>query len=309
MSAPSSMNGNGARLYLVDASIYIFRAWHSLPDTIRDSRGQAANAVHGFCDFALRLLAQVKPQQIVFTFDESLEHSYRNTIYPPYKAHREPAPDELKAQFLHCRELLTALGISEIASGYYEADDLIGTLSQRAHQCRQSVVIVSCDKDLAQLVEEGDLWWDYSQNIQLDQQGIVNKFGVLPQQIADVLAIAGDPVDNIPGVPGIGPKTAAKLIHHFGCIERLLSEVGLIAELDMRGAGRIEGLVREYKETIRMAHRLTTIRRDVDLPEDFTTHISPSDGERTNALFKHLGFSVYRRRRWDDCLAALSATA
>ena len=171
------------------------------------------------------------------------------------------------------------------------------------------MVIVSCDKDLAQLVEEGDLWWDYSQNIQLDQQGIVNKFGVLPQQIADVLAIAGDPVDNIPGVPGIGPKTAAKLIRHFGSIARLLSEVGRIAELNIRGAGRIEGLVREYKETIRMAHRLTTIRCDVDLPEDFTTHISPRDGERMHALFKHLGFSVYRRRRWDDCLAALSATA
>ena len=294
------------RLYLVDASIYVFRSWFALSDTVRDTKGQPANAVYGFCDFALRLLDQVKPEHIVFAFDESLDTSYRNDIYPSYKANRDPAPEELKTQFSHCREILAAVGLSEIASGYYEADDLIGTLAHQAHERGQSVVIVSRDKDLTQLLEDDDIWWDYSQDLKLSCQGVLDKFGVLPEQIPDMLAIAGDPVDNIPGVPGIGPKTAMELIRHFSSIDRLLAEVGRIADINIRGAHRIEGLVREYRETIKMSHRLATICKDVPLPADFSTQLSEADPDRVDALFALLGFGAHRKRRWANCLAGLS---
>ena len=294
------------RLYLVDASIYVFRSWFALSDSILDTKGMPANAVYGFCDFVLRLLNQVNPKHIVFSFDESLDTSYRNEIYPSYKANRDPAPEELKKQFAYCREFLAAIGITQIASGYYEADDLIGTLAHRAHEQGQSVVVVSRDKDLTQLLEGDDIWWDYSQNLKLGYQGVIDKFGVSPEQIPDMLAITGDPVDNIPGVPGIGPKTAIELIRHFSTIERLLAEVGRIAKLNIRGACRIEGLVREYTETIKMAHRLTTICRDVSLPSGFSTHINEADSEKLEALFTLLGFGAYRRQRWNECLVSLS---
>ncbi|MBC6413792.1 MAG: flap endonuclease [Chromatiales bacterium] len=297
---------NTDRLYLVDASIYIFRSWFALSDNVRNAQGQPANAVYGFCDFVLKLLSDIKPENIVFAFDESLETSYRNEIYPSYKANRAATPEELKAQFAHCREFIVATGLAEIASSYYEADDLIGTLTHQAHQRGQSVVIVSRDKDLMQLLEGNDIWWDYSRNLKLSCQGVADRFGVLPEQIADMLAITGDAVDNIPGVPGIGPKTATKLIQHFGSIKQLLAEVGGIANLNIRGAHRIEGLVREYTETIKMAYRLTTICRDVSLPNDFATRVGEIDHSRLEALFALLGFGVYRRRRWTECLASLA---
>lgn len=299
------MDNINKKLYLIDASIYVFRSWFALSDSVCDAKGQPANAIYGFCDFVLKLLNEVKPEYIVFAFDESLDTSYRNEIYPSYKANRDPAPEELKAQFAHCREFLTATGVAELASGYYEADDLIGTLAHQAHERGQSVVIVSRDKDLTQLLEGDDIWWDYDQNLKLDYQGVFDKFGVLPEQIPDMLAITGDSVDNIPGVPGIGPKTATELMKHFGSIEQLLTEVGRIADLDIRGAHRIEGLVREHRETIKMAHRLTTICRDVALPPDFTSCVGDTDLNRLEALFTSLGFGAYRKRRWTDCLASL----
>ena len=297
---------NSMKIYLVDASIYIFRSWFALSDEVRDTQGQPANAVYGFCDFVLKLLGEVKPEHIVFAFDESLETSYRNEIYPSYKANREPAPEELKSQFIHCREFLIAAGLAEIASSYYEADDLIGTLAHQAHQQGQSVVIVSRDKDLTQLLEGDDVWWDYSSNQKLNCHGVADRFGVFPEQIPDMLAITGDAVDNIPGVPGIGPKTATELIRHFGSIKQLLSDVGRITNLNIRGAQRIEGLIREYTETIKLAHRLTTICKDVSLPTDFTTRIGERDHYKLEALFELLGFGAYRRRRWSQCLASLA---
>ena len=300
-------NANNDPLYLIDTSIYVFRAWFALPDTVQDAEGNPANAIYGFCDFTLQLLQEAAPQQIVFAFDESLETSYRNEIYSPYKANREAAPEELKAQFAHCRELLVAGGISEISSGHYEADDLIGTLAYQAHRRGQPVVIVSSDKDLTQLLQDGDVWWDYTRGTKLDYNGVYDKFGVRPEQMSDFLAITGDRVDNVPGVPGVGPKTAAALIRHFGSVEQLLKQVGEIAELPIRGAQRIEGLVREYSETIRLSHKLTTIYRDISMPEGFTTQVGLADHDRLETLFELLGFGPYRRRQWESCLTALAA--
>ena len=295
------------RVYLVDASLYVFRAWFSMPETLSDSEGRPVNAVYGFYDFVMRFLRATAPRQIAFAFDESLETSHRNDIYPPYKANREPAPDELKAQFRYCRNLVGALGLSEVADPRYEADDLIGTLAHRARERGDAVVIVSSDKDLAQLVREGDTWWDYPKRDEADCDTVAKRFGVRPEQISDLLAITGDQVDNVPGVPGVGPVTAARLLRHFDSVANLLDHVAEIADLDMRGARRIEGLIREYSATIRLAHRLTTIDGTAPLPPDLCCRVVPGDPQRLQALSDELGFGRYRRRQWREYLEASAA--
>ena len=296
--------GNGRdrhnRVYLVDASLYVFRAWFSMPDTLRDGDGRPVNAVYGFYDFVMRFLRLTAPRRIVFAFDESLETSHRNDIYPPYKANREPAPEALKAQFQRCRNLTGALGLSEVADNRYEADDLIGALAHRAREGGDAVVIVSSDKDLAQLVREGDAWWDYPKRDAADGDAVAERFGVRPEQISDLLAITGDPVDNVPGVPGVGPVTAARLLRHFGSVAEVLARVAEIADLELRGARRIEGLVREYAETIRLAHRLTTIDGSAPLPPGLSCEVAPGDRTRLGQLSDELGFGRYRRQQWRE---------
>ena len=290
------------RVYLVDASLYVFRAWFSMPDTLSDGEGRPVNAVYGFYDFVMRFLRATAPRRIAFAFDESLTTSHRNDIYPPYKANREPAPDELKAQFHRCRGLIGALGLNEVADARYEADDLIGALALRAQARGDAVVIVSSDKDLAQLVRAGDTWWDYPKRAAADGDAIAARFGVRPEQISDLLAITGDAVDNVPGVPGVGPVTAARLLRHFGSVAEVLARVAEIADMDVRGAGRIEGLVREYAETIRLAHRLTTIDGSAPLPSGFSCEVAPGDRARLQQLSDELGFGRHRRRQWQKYL-------
>ncbi len=296
-------------VYLVDSSIYIFRAWFSMPDTLVGADGQPVNALYGFFDFAVRFLRQVRPRHVVFVFDESLEQSHRNEIYPAYKANRDPAPPELKHQFEQCRELVRSMGVSEIADNCYEGDDLIGTLAARARLDGHPVVIVSSDKDLAQLVEGDDLWWDFGRGAKLNGEEITRRFGVSPGQIADMLAIAGDPVDNVPGVPGVGPVTAARLLAHFNSLERLLDRWQEIEELDLRGARRIAGLIGGHLETIRLARRLTGIHCKVPLPDEFTVGLGRADTARFDALSNGIGFSDYRRRQFRECIELLGEGA
>jgi len=202
-------------VYLIDSSIYVFRSWFVIPDTITDAEGNPANAVYGFTDFVYQFLAEQQPSHIGFAFDESLKTSYRNEIYPDYKANRESAPEELKRQFQYCRAFLRALGFAEFGSDRFEADDIIGTLAWRYRALGHDIHILTGDKDLAQLIREGDTWWDYARSNRLDSRGIEKRFGVRPERIADQLAIAGDKTDNIPGIPGIGMATAAKLLKRF----------------------------------------------------------------------------------------------
>ncbi|RMG54463.1 MAG: flap endonuclease, partial [Gammaproteobacteria bacterium] len=199
-------------IYLVDSSIYVFRSWFVLPDHITDREGRPVNAVRGFLDFVFQILHETAGQPIGFCFDESLEHSHRREIWPEYKANRAPAPDELKYQFQLCRRFLRAAGLPEFASNRFEADDLIGTLARIHRASGHAIHILTGDKDLAQLIREGDSWWDYARSNRLDARGIYKRFGVPPERIADQLAIAGDKSDNIPGVPGIGMTTAARLL-------------------------------------------------------------------------------------------------
>ena len=229
------------------------------------------NAVHGFLRFVYHLLNEQKPQYIAFAFDTSLQSSERKTIYPDYKANRSPAPDELKYQFQLCRDFLDAMGLTQAASTAHEADDLIGTWATQQRSPTRQIIIVSGDKDLAQLLQQQDVWWDYQRRGALYAGGIKDSFGVWPEQIADQLAIAGDKADNIPGVPGIGMATAAKLLKRFGSLDNLLAHSDQIGSMQILGAKRLQQLIQQHQATVLLARQLTTINCQVpDLPQDLS---------------------------------------
>ncbi len=265
---------NAPRLYLVDASIFVFRAWHSLPDDMRDAEGRPANAVQGFLRFLLELLERERPTHIAMAFDASLESSFRNAIYPAYKANREPAPAELLSQFDACIALCRALGLAVLVDARYEADDLIGSLLERQRNAGFRGLILSPDKDLSQLLAEGDEQWDYARNLRWGRDGVPDRLGVRADQVADFLGLAGDAVDNIPGVPGIGAKTASALLGHFDSLDALLERVGEVPFLRLRGAAGHAQRLRLHADQARLSRRLATVLRDAELPANL------DDGQR-----------------------------
>lgn len=276
-------------LYLIDASIYVFRAWFSMDEAITDKQGNPVNAVYGFANFLAQLLEKTQPTHVVALFDESLSSSFRNKIYPPYKANREPAPPELKYQFQLCRQLCRALGIKEMASKHYEADDLVGSLSERFADKETRMVIVSRDKDLVQLLRKGDLFWDFADDRQLDHKQAEAYFGVRPDQIVDFLALAGDSVDNIPGVRGVGKKTAQALLNHFQTLDLLYASLDQVPEMKMRAATRTHDLLKQQKDMAYLSRQLTQIKCDVKIqlqPEDLQWL---PDIKKTGNFFNSLG--------------------
>lgn len=257
------------RLHLVDASLYVFRAWHSLPpDEFLDADGWPANAVHGFARFLLELLERERPRHIAVAFDQSLESSFRNDLYPAYKANREPAPESLKRQFALCQQFTRALGLTVLADNRYEADDLIGTLLTRQRADGYVGTVISADKDLSQLLTPGDIQWDYARQQRWDAAGVKERYGVHAHQIADYLGLTGDAIDNIPGVPGIGAKTAAALLEHFGSLDALLDRLDELPFLRLRGAASHATRLREHTELARLSRQLATIACDAPLPDD-----------------------------------------
>jgi 5'-3' exonuclease len=285
-------------VYLVDASVYIFRAWFSMPDEFVNRSGEPTNAVYGFSGFLCSLLEQTAAEHVAVAFDESLTTSYRNEIYPEYKANRDPAPVELKRQFGWARAVAEAMGLQCYGDERYEADDLIGTLAAYWRGRGHPICIVTADKDLAQLVGEGDYWWDFSRNQKLNARQLTEKFGVKPRQMADFLALTGDAVDNIPGVPGIGPKSAAALLSHFGDIDSLYARLDEVPSLSIRGAKSIHARLLEHREAAHLARRLTVIETAVEsalaTPE---LARSPVDSTRLNGLFDELDFGGMLRQR------------
>jgi len=293
-------------LWLVDSSIYVFRAWFTLPEAITDREGHPANAVTGFGEFLVRLLTRAAPAPVVFAFDESLGQSYRHEIYPEYKANRPPAPESLKRQFRQCRALVTALGFPAFSSPRYEADDIIGTLTARQQAAGGSVHLITADKDLTQLVGPGDLWWEFQQDRRLDARGVEKKLGVRPEQVADQLALAGDKVDNIPGVPGIGMATAARILRRFGDLDTLFADTDEVAKLHIRGARRLADLVREHEHSVRLSRRLTGIHCDIeDLPQALDLSPAAPDRAALTALLDQLGIDGPRRVRWEALIDRL----
>ena len=259
------MAASKPRVYLIDASIYIFRAYYSVPDDLLNSAGNPINALHGFAGFLAGFLEQVKPEHLAVVFDESLTSSFRNEIYPDYKANREPPPPELKQQFEYCRSLVQTLGLADFSSRTYEADDLIGTLAVRMRENGFAIVVMSADKDLAQLLEEADLLWDYARNRRHGYHDISKWLGVEAWQVADWLALAGDAVDNIPGVPGIGAKTAAALLAEFDSLTEIYNRIDTVADMKIRGAARVQRLLQEHKSAALLARELTGIAVDPDM--------------------------------------------
>lgn len=254
-------------VYLIDASFYVFRAWHSMPPDphLTDREGNPTHALYGFARFLGDLLERKRPAYVAVAFDESQGKSFRHQLYPAYKANREAAPLELRHQFALCREFCRHLGIAEFASLDYEADDLIGTL---AHRCRAQglrVTLVSRDKDLAQLIGPGDVFWDYSDGAEYRYHEIEERFGARPERMADYLALRGDSVDNVPGVPGIGHKTATALMKLFVSLDDLFERVDVVADLPLRGAASLAQRLLEHRDSAYRARALTTICCQVPL--------------------------------------------
>lgn len=260
-SLADGRTNEAGRVYLIDASVYVFRAWFSLPDTMVDGDGQPINAVHGFARFLLDLRRRVERGSVLaLAFDESLTSCFRNAIYPPYKANRPPVPEDLKRQFARCRSLCTALNLTTHADAQYEADDIIGHWTREARELGVPVTVVSRDKDLTQLVAADVDWWDFAGNVRLNADGVRQKMGVNPAQVADYLALTGDAVDNIPGVKGVGPKAAVALLARFVDLDALYRDIDAVPSLPVRGAAALQRRLVEGEASARLSRRLTGVQ-------------------------------------------------
>ena len=286
-------------LHLVDASMYVFRAWHSMPDEFHDADGWPTNAVHGFARFLLELLERERPRHIAIAFDEALDSCFRNAIYPAYKANRDPAPPELRRQFAWCKALCKAVGLVTLAHTDYEADDLIGTAVHAGRRDGFRSVIVSADKDLSQLLQADDEQYDFAKAVRWKADGVKARHGVHAHQIADYLALTGDAVDNIPGISGIGAKSAAVLLAHFESLDALLARIDEVPFLRLRGAAGMATRLREQREHALLWRQLTTIALDAPLPEGGFAR-GRGDGEELASLSDWVGFGPLTRKRLLD---------
>ena len=296
-------------LYLVDASLYVFRAWHSMPDEFRDAEGWPTNAVHGFARFLLELLERERPRHIAVAFDEALDSCFRNALYPAYKANREPAPEELRRQFGQCKALCAALGLIVLAHREYEADDLIGSALHVARSNGFRGLILSADKDLSQLLEAFDEQWDYARGQRWGAAGVKARHGVHAHQIADYLALCGDSVDNIPGVPGIGAKTAAVLLAHFENLDILLARIDEVPYLRFRGAAQAAGKLRAHREQAMLCRQLSRIALDAPLQHTGDFSRAAADARALLALCDSVGFGPLTRRRLHEAAGIAFAPA
>src|SRR4051812_40823015 len=261
-AAPAKLPGKGDHVFLVDGSSYIFRAYHALPPLNRKSDGLQVNAVLGFCNMLWKLLRDMppdnRPTHLAIIFDKS-EQTFRNELYKDYKAHRPPAPDDLIPQFSLIRDAVRAFDLPCLEQIGFEADDLIATYVREACERGATATIVSSDKDLMQLVTDCVTMYDTMKDRRIGIPEVIEKFGVPPNKVVEVQALAGDSVDNVPGVPGIGVKTAAQLIIEYGDLETLLLRAGEIKQPKRREA------LLENAEKARISRQLVLLDDKVDL--------------------------------------------
>jgi DNA polymerase-1 len=288
-----------ATVHLVDASPYIFRAHFSLPSSIKTPDGSPAAASYGFTSFLLKLIADEKPTHLAVTFDRSLNSSFRNEIYPGYKEQRVLPPPELEAQLDACVEIADALGAATFIDDRYEADDLIGALCHRLTKNGHGAVIVTSDKDLAQLVTDHISILDFSKAQRYDAKAVHEKFGVRPDQITDYLGLAGDTVDNIPGIKGIGGKSAAELLARFGHLEDIYAKLEELPSIsNFRGAKSLHAKLAANKEIAFLSKQLATVSHEVP---GVTANLKDleyrgADTAKVEALFGRLGFNKIKER-------------
>ena len=290
-----TQDGPRVRLYLVDGSAYIFRAYHALPPLTRKSDGLPVGAVSGFCNMMWKLLCDMKgdpdsPTHLAVIFDHS-EKTFRNALYDLYKAHRPPPPEDLVPQFALVRDATRAFGVPANELAGYEADDLIAAYACKVRDLGGETVIVSSDKDLMQLVGEGVSMLDPMKNLRIGPEQVYEKFGVGPDKVVDVQALCGDSVDNVPGAPGIGVKTAALLINEDGDLDTLLARAGEVKQ-DKRRQTLID-----FADQIRLSRELVRLDCDTPLPEPVEAlGAKDPDPEALGGFLALMEFSTLARR-------------
>lgn len=276
-------------IYLIDASVFVFRAYYTIPQDMQAPDGTPINAVYGFCRFLGDILERKKPEYAAVAFDESLSTSFRNELYPDYKGNRDPAPEDLKLQFALCRQAAALLGMAVYSSPRYEADDIIGKLSVFMRARGRKSMIVSRDKDLTQLLQPGDHFWDLKKP-PIPYDNIAEFFGVQPERIADFLALTGDAVDNIPGIPGVGKKTAGALLTHFESLDHIYDNIPTVSTINVRGAKTLGAKLLEHKDLVYRSLELTKIA--VDMPMDVyedDLRLSKPKVDKLQAFYDDLG--------------------
>jgi DNA polymerase-1 len=273
------------RLILVDGSSFLFRAYHAVPP-LTNPNGEPTNAIYGVSNMLRKLITDYHSDYITVVFDAPGK-TFRNELYDQYKAHRPPMPDDLRVQIAPLHNLIRAMGLPLIIESGVEADDVLGALAQYAEQQGYDVIISTGDKDMAQLVTDHIILENTMSNTRMDIQGVIDKFGVKPEQIIDYLALIGDTVDNIPGVPKVGPKTAAKWLEHYQTLENLIAHADEIT-------GKIGENLHASLDYLPLSKQLTTIKCDLDLPYSIVDlKQQPMDKAELKKLLAGLGFSSW----------------
>ena len=274
-------------LYIIDAMNFLFRAFHALPP-LKTTKGTQTGAIYGLCQMILRIEREQKPTHLCVAYDAPGEN-FRYALYDQYKAHRPPMPPELAEQLGMVRRVVEAFGLAQLEVAGFEADDIIATLTKVARGAGMDVVICSSDKDLTQLCTEdgGVAVLDTMKNRRIGPAEVREKFGVGPEQVGDVLALMGDSIDNVPGVAGIGPKTASELINKFGSLDALLAAAAAGGVPGKRGIA-----IHEAREAVRVSRELVRLREDVPLPKPIAElHRIDPDKKQLRQLFTELEFS------------------
>lgn len=275
-------------LYLVDGSGYIFRAYHALPPLSRGD-GTPVGAVLGFCNMLQKLLNDLGAERVAVVFDAARQN-FRNDIYPDYKANRDETPADLIPQFPLIRRAVAAFGVPAVEAEGFEADDLIAAYAKKAREAGGEVTIIGSDKDLYQLIRPGVSLYDPMKDITVGPEQVVEKFGVPPEKVIDVQSLAGDSIDNIPGVPGIGVKTAAQLIVEYGSLDALLARAGEIKQPKRREALTV------HAEAARMSRRLVTLDEDAPLPAPVEALVRKDDPAALRTFLQEMGFKTLLAR-------------
>lgn len=290
-------------LVLVDGSSYLFRAYHS-PPHLTNSKGEATGAIYGVVNMLKSLLRQYKPSEMAVVFDAK-GPTFRNKLYAEYKAHRPPMPDDLRHQIEPLHQIIQAMGLPLLCVSGVEADDVIGTLARAASEAGRHTVISTGDKDMAQLVDEHVTLINTMTNTVLDPAGVEAKFGVPPELIIDYLALVGDKSDNIPGLPGVGEKTATAMLQGGGSLQQLFAAPEKLAELNFRGAKTMAEKLLAHKEQVELSYLLATIKADVELPYQLSDlQIQPANTAELEQCYRQCEFN-----RWlKELLSAETVT-
>ncbi len=284
------MTGQTPRLFLIDGSSYIFRAFFAIPP-LNHSTGLPTNAIFGFTNFLLKFIKQYQPEYLVVALDAGRK-TFRNDMLAEYKGNRPEAPADLIPQFPYFRKVLDGLNVPLLEMPGYEADDIIATLCDRMANKDCDRVVVSSDKDLMQLVTDGIKLLDSAKDRWIGATDVQEKFGVIPNRVIEVMGLMGDAVDNIPGVKGIGEKTAIALIQQFETLEKLYEQLDEVKTMKLRGAARLRDLLEKGRDIAFLSRALATVKRDVPLDVRLEQlKFTGLDRQKARVLFTELEFT------------------